>query len=234
MHKVTIFAILLFAFNGCLAKISINLDILTGSIDAGSSLTGTTVEGLKESKYSVAVSGSVENYSTSSMRLDECEIASGYVNVPMQNVASGQKEAFASHKGGNSATGTWVRCSFKVKDELVHFMYSAPYSFDLHLNTLALAVCSASSADCYNLNANKMYYGNKSFMTRHQYYRTIKEISQCGQDFCIRGTMGNNHKPTLHLKLFPTTFEKLAVAAQGKVKGRWDPKDYEKFITDYY
>ena len=152
----------------------------------------------------------------------------------MQNVASGQKEAFASHKGGNSATGTWLRCTFKIKDELVHFMYSAPYSFDFHKNTLAVAVCDGSSSDCQSMDANKMYYGTKPFMVRHEYYNIIREISQCGKDFCIRGSMGNNHKPTIHLKFFPTSFDELATAAQGKVKGRWQPDDYEKFIKDHY
>ena len=231
MHKCTSLVILLLAFHSCLAKININLDILTGTIDAGTSLTGTTVEGLKESKYSIAVSGSIENYSKHSLRLDVCEIQSGYVNVPMQNVASGQKEAFASHKGGNSATGTWLRCTFKIKDELVHFMYSAPYSFDFHKNTLAVAVCDDSSNDCQSMDANKMYYGTKSFMVRHEYYNIIREISQCGKDFCIRGNMGNSHKPEVDLALFPTTFDGLAnEAKKAAIQERWDPQDYEDFI----
>jgi len=230
----TLVVVLLLAFDGCLAKININLDILSGTIDAGSSLTGTTVEGLKESKFSVAVSGSIENYSTSTLRMEVCEIRTGYVNVPMQNVASGQKEAFASHKGGNLATGTWLRCTFRIKDEFVHFMYSAPYSFDLHGNTLAVAVCPQSSNDCQSMNAKKMYYDNKPYMVRHTYYNIIREISKCGKNFCIRGSMGTNHKPTVHLKMFPTKFDDLATAARGKVEGRWKKDDYATFIKDHY
>ncbi|XP_066911808.1 tereporin-Ca1-like [Clytia hemisphaerica] len=212
-------------------SIQINLGIIKKSIKAGTTLAHTTVKNLKEERYVVAVSGSVENYSSFTLRMEVCEIRTGYVNVPMQNVASGQKEAFASHKSGNLATGTWLRCTFKIKDDFVHFMYSAPYSFDLHGNTLAVAVCPQSSNDCQSMNAKKMYNDNKSFMIRHTYYNIIREISKCGKNFCIRGSMGTSHKPEIDLALFPTSFDDLAEAAKkSAVKERWDLKDYENFI----
>ena len=96
-------------------KFNLNLDILTGTIDTRASFTGTTFGNLKEQKYSVTLAGSIENYSKYNLKLDKCELSAGYMSVSVQNVASSRKEGFGDHKSGGSATGTWVRCSYKIK-----------------------------------------------------------------------------------------------------------------------
>lgn len=209
-----------------------NPDIISGFIDSGASLVGTTVDGLKAPVYSVSVSGSIENFSRWSLQLIECEVVSGHMNVPMNSVASGQREGFASHKVPNTAKGSWVRCTFKVNKSLMHVMYSAPYSFDLHSNTLSLAICEADKADCQDLDANTMYYGARSYMEKGTYYNKVYDTVMCNAGFCISGTMGTTHKPTVLLRVYPKDFENLTPAVKGSAPSdRWDKTDYENFIN---
>jgi len=209
-----------------------NPDIISGFIDSGASLVGTTVDGIKAAVFSVAVSGSIENYSRFSMQFIECEVASGHINVPIGSVASGLREGFASHKVPNSAKGSWVRCSFKTDQSIVHFMYSAPYSFDLHSNTLSLAVCEADDTDCQDLTANAMYYGSRPYMKRRSYYNKVYDTHICNAGFCISGTMGTTHKPTINLRVYPMDFDDLAFAVKDSAPiDRWDPVDYKNFIN---
>ena len=59
MLRVTKFILSVVFFKGYFGKFNLNLDILTGTIEAGGSLTGTTFDNLQEKKYSVAVAGSI-------------------------------------------------------------------------------------------------------------------------------------------------------------------------------
>ena len=95
------FNCLLVAIVASLCSAKINLDILTNSIGAGTTLVGTTSDNLKELGYSIAVSGSIENYVNEHLKLMKCQIERGYVNVAFRTVSSGLREGFASHKAGN-------------------------------------------------------------------------------------------------------------------------------------
>lgn len=205
--------------------------IIGASISAGASLAGTTVNALKDPTYGVTVSGSVENYAKWAMHFKTCEIKSGYMNIPMRSVAPGQKEGFAGHKTGHTATGSWIRCTFQVDNALVHFMYSAPYNFNHYSNTLAVAVCPKGSRDCKNMNAYKMYYNSRNFLARRKYYYSVKTVKICKYGFCFTGSMGTSHKPTIHLKLMPTSYDNLSDASKtSSVKERWNKADYERLV----
>ena len=215
----------------------INLDILTNSIGAGATLSGTTADNLKETSFSVAASGSIENYANDHLRLIGCDIETGEVNIPFRDVSSGLREGFASHKSGLHATGSWIGCQFKIYGDTVHLMYSVPYSHDLHKNTLAVGVCSSSDPKCKNLDATKMFYdttgkdGLNSLFSRKEYYNYVRKTHFCGPNVCVTGTMGSSHKPTIHFKIFPKSFNNLATASKDTAaKDRWNPKDYERFI----
>ncbi|XP_057291281.1 tereporin-Ca1-like [Hydractinia symbiolongicarpus] len=206
--------------------------IIGGAIVAGASLTGTTVAGLKSPSYTVSVSGSIENYSKWSIHLRQCQMASGYMNVPMRTIIPGYREGWASHKTGNTATGTYVRCTFQANNDLIHIMYSAPYSFDFHSNWLGVAICPKNNGECKSMTADKMYYRKSSFVSLKEYYRSISHLRQCRGDFCFTGIMGTSHKPEIDIRIYPRSYDNLSSAVQdSSAKDRWSKGDYDGFIN---
>lgn len=214
----------------CTAKI--NLDILTNSIGAGASLVGTTSDNLKASAYSVAVSGSIENYADQHLKLVKCNLENGYVNVPFQTVSSGLREGFASHKAPNSLYGSYLMCKYTIYGDEVRIMYSVPYSQNNHKNTLAVSACSRFDPKCNSLTINDLYSSPpNSLFERREYYTVVRKTSVCGPSVCVSGTMGTSYKPTIYIKIFPRSFSRLTKASQNTaVSARWNPSDYERFI----
>ena len=205
--------------------------IVGAAISSGASLVGTTVGALQRPDYSVSVSGSLENYSKWPLHFKGCEMASGYMNVPMRSVASGLREGFASHKTSDSATGSWIKCAFTVNNVMVHFMYSAPYSFDFHSNTLAFGVCPPHDHSCSGFTASSMYYGSSSYLARREYYYSVKTLKKCFMGICITGVMGTNHHPEIDMKVMPESYDDLCnVAKDASLKDRWNKSEYENFV----
>jgi len=212
--------------------------MLSASIRSGTSLSGTTVGDLKQSSYRVAVSGSVENYSKWALLYKGCEIAAGQMNLPLRSVAAGQREGFASHKTAHAAKGSFVKCTLLVGDKLVHFMYSAPYSFDFHANYLAVGICHKDMQSdtrgypCRDLTAKIMYYYTPSFVSIRQFYRNIHTVKYCDKDLCISGVMGTSHQPEINLKVMPQKYEDLYNEVKDdSVKDHWGKDEYEKFVN---
>ena len=208
--------------------------VIGAFITPGSSLAGTTVRALMSSSYRVAVAGSVENFSKWALVLQECEIKSGYMNVPMRSVAPGKREGFAGHKTGGTATGNWVKCSFKVANKyMVHFMYSAPFNFNFHANWLTVAVCELGvDRECPSLSAYTMYYKRRPFMRRHKYYRNVQTVKFCGDRLCVTGVMGTSHQPIIHIRVMPKYYRDLCRPSKGaSAKGLWDASDYQRFVN---
>lgn len=207
--------------------------VIGASISPGASLAGTTVGALKSSSYRVAVSGSVENLSKWALVLQGCEIKSGYMNVPMRSVAPGKREGFAGHKTAHTATGNWVKCSFKVANKyMVHFMYSAPYNFNFHSNWMTVAVCDLGvNRECPSLSAYTMYYYHRSFMRRREYYYNVKTVKICGARLCVTGVMGTSHQPTIDIKVFPRSYSDLCHASKAaSIKDHWNANAYRSFV----
>lgn len=164
--------------------------LISGAINAGATLASTIVSVLMAPGFNVAVAGSIENYSKWYLILEECELVKGYMNVPMHNVKSGYREGFASHKTGNTATGSYQRCTFKGNNNFIHIMYSAPYSFDLHKNWLGVAICPRDDNECREMTADKIYYQKANLAFIKDYYEKISPLRQCRGDFCFTGAMG--------------------------------------------
>lgn len=207
--------------------------IIGASISAGASLVGTTVGALKRSSFSVAVSGSISNYAKWGLQFQGCDVEDGHMNIPLMSVASGQREGFAGHKVGNTAKGNFIKCTFlTANNAMLHFMYSAPYSFDFHVNTLAAAICPKSSYRCRNLDALVMYYGAIPNLTRREYYNTVKPLKICNMGLCIIGGMGTSHQPEISFKVYPSDFDNLSRAVKdSSVRNQWNKADYNNFVS---
>jgi len=208
-------------------------EMIASGISAGTSLTGTTESALMAPGYSVAVSGSIENYTEWPMIFQYCKADAGKINKAMVTVQPGKKEGFASHKTAHTATGSWVYCLYKVNNKRVHIMYSAPYSFDFYSNWLALALTTSS----VGLDAEEMYDEDPSFMAKREYYDMVRPARICREGLCISGTMGTSHKTIVHINLYPRSFGNLSPSVKKSLKDK-DVKNgsrkYDKFIMDEF
>eukprot|EP00111_Clytia_hemisphaerica_P015534 TCONS_00045856-protein len=208
--------------------------LIGAGISAGASLVGTTVGALKRSDYSVAVSGSITNFAKWNMGLKQCVVESGYMNIPMRSVSSGKREGFAGHKEGNTATGNWVQCTYKILNSnvIIHLMYSAPFSFDFHYNQIAVAICHSSDSRCTNMKIGQMTNDARPYLARMDYYNTIRMLKLCKEGFCVTGVMGTSHHSEITWKVYPIIYDNLSNAVQSSAaKTRWDKADYDHFVV---
>ena len=105
-----------------------------------------------------------------------------------------------------------VRYSLLVhKDTMFHFMYSAPYDFNLNYNYLAVAACPRSRSECRGLTADHMYYNEYSFLRRKPFYNPEKldPIGLCVGDKCVVGYMSENHHPLVYILTLPKKYSDL-------------------------
>jgi len=208
--------------------------IIAGGITAGASILGIGIKRLMSTGYSVAVAGSIENYSKVAMIFEECEVKNGKMNKPMVTVHPGEKEGFASHKSSWSFHGSWVYCTYRVSDRRVHIMYDAPYTFHYSCyNTLALAITMPH----VTLSASDMFEKRYSFMAKRQYYYSIAPTKICDDTFCITGTMGYSHKPEIKIKLYPRHFYHLSHSCKDIMRQAWHKnagRQYSKFIKNVF
>lgn len=206
------------------------------AVSAGTSLAGTTVGALANKAYSIAVSGSVENYSKFDLTKVKCTNKAGYINKALPTIHAGLKEGFASHQGG-AGTGSWVHCSMVASgspNTMVHIMYIAPNNFDLYSNKLALGICSRKLSECRNLNAYKMYYENYKFMTRGEFYYSSNDMVFCHKELCMVGKMGTSHQPEIKINVYAKKFTDAFEKIQHKFKSNNKTSgDYDKFINSF-
>ncbi|XP_057308143.1 tereporin-Ca1-like [Hydractinia symbiolongicarpus] len=208
-------------------------ELIGAALSNGATLASASVSSLLAEDYSIAVAGSIENYSKWFLKLEECELVRGQMNVPMHHVRSGYREGFASHKTGHTATGSYQRCTFKGHNNFIHIMYSAPYSFDLHKNWLGVAICPTDDNECREMTADKMYYQKSTFASIKEYYENANPLMQCRGDFCFTGVMGTNHKPKIDIKIYPKSYDNLSTNVKSSApKDKWTQDDYKKFIDD--
>lgn len=171
------------------------------AITSGASLASTTVSGLLNTNIRVAVAGSIENFSKYTMIMIEQQYLRGSGHKPMVNIHPGKKEGWSSQKTAHTATGSSVFGIYRVNGIYVNIYYDAPYSFDLHANTLALAITR------YPMNAYRMAHSPRSFyLAREKYYKRMKPTEICRLGFCLKGTMGQTHHPVIHIQLYPKSW----------------------------
>lgn len=206
---------------------------MKNALDKGDSLKGKTVKGLQTGKYKVEASGAVLNFMKRPLHVQAVEAASGVINHPLPDVRSGIVEGFASRKSSDSATGTWVRYSLLSDNNMmVHFMYSAPYDFNLHKNWLSVAVCSRRSSSCRSLDARKMYYNKYGFLRRKVFSKDINPVGVCYIDRCLIGWMMSNHLPTMYLLLVPKSYYDLSEETRKRLP-KMSVEDYAQVIKPF-
>ena len=143
----------------------------------------------------------------------ECKTVEGVMNVPMRTVYSGQKEGFASHKKASLSEGVKVQCKYHLqgqKEKYIHIMYHMYPDLSTGSNSLALSVCdNTKNRRCRFLTANQMEYNEYEYVSQNCYGDVIKDTVICDEDLCVVGSMGNDHKTEISIKVYPANYDDL-------------------------
>lgn len=130
-------------------------------------------------------------------------IHGGVVETQARHVQPGTKEMMVMRKTYHTATGSYGTVSWDVNGREVLVMWSAPFNFNHHSNWLAVGVAADGT---HNGNTfNDMYYENKSYFVRDEYYYHTRDVTKCDSTICIRGSMGTSHHPEIHIVVYPVS-----------------------------
>jgi len=206
---------------------------LLSTLKIGESMGGGSSEDLQPDNYRVAVGGVVENYTKWPLLLIGREVKSGKVTLPIGNVFSGFMEGFSSRKTSYTATGSWVRYSFQLDDDiLAHVMYCAPFNFDFFKNKMAVAVCGADDVEkaCRQMDAKTMYYDNDSpYVDRGNFEEEGERVVKCWDNVCMVGEMQGDHRPTVRVRVYPKYYHDLPYDVRSK--GVVSEDSYKEFAS---
>lgn len=212
-----------------LAELAFVASVVDAAVSISTSIGEATVAALMDQSWSISVGGQIENYSKFDLVKANCYNQEGYINKPLRQIASGNKEGWASHQSSKNE-GNFVHCKMRVSGTevlrnevgetptegiMIHFMYSAPNSFVIYRNKLTVAVCSENDAECRSLDHEKMYNipeGLTQYMKDHsrtrEYYHESKDIFVCPtikgirSPVCVVGNMGSSHQPIINLNVY--------------------------------
>ena len=168
----------------------------------------------KDLDYSVRVQIEVDNVSKWTLTNPKVYTHGGVISSKPQAVAPNHKEYMIARKTGHTATGSYGTVAWDVEDRLTLVMWSEPYNFNHHVNTLAIAIVKPheyTSDTCDDL-----YYDKTSFtpMAKAEYYHSHRTLFVCDDVICIRGIMDTSHKPTVNIIVGPASEENFASSAQ--------------------
>lgn len=209
------------------------------AIKAGESLSGTSLDALRDTKSDISVVGEVDNPSKWMLRLVICDMMGGKMNNPMFSVSPAQKEAFASHDSGGSLDkdGTSAMCTFRLNNRsiYIHIAYNIPQDglVTTNANVLAFAVCHKNETECVNIKGAELLEKNLAYLKRRVYKDTVSTMVLCREGICLTGTMGTSKKSKLKIKVYPEQFENLEKSVRDRViKGGASSADYQEFIEE--
>jgi len=153
--------------------------------------------------YRVGVTLQIDNYSKWPLTLPIFYENSGYVISPPIAVQPGTKEMMVMRKTGYIAAGSYGTVSWDVNGKMrLAVMWSAPFNFDFHSNTLAVGIIGAD--DHYTSSLADTMYNDKGTFTRQEYdYDGTKAIKYCNSEICVHGSMGTSHHPHISISVFP-------------------------------
>lgn len=210
---------------------------LTLSMERGATLKGKSIADLQDRNFFVRASGGFHNLLKWPLHLAPKgeETHSGVINCPIPTtVKAGYVEGFASRKSDRAPTGTMVRHSWIVDDDImIHFMYSAPFAFTyFNKNFLAVAACLESDQQCRSLEAYDMCNNEFQFLKRKIFYDPEVDLKDpvgvCVDEVCVMGWMTTSHHPIVRVFAFPKNYYDLDFGVREKSGVSLD--DYQWFV----
>nr|UMA83632.1 venom-related protein conoporin [Conus judaeus] len=186
--------------------------IASSVITAGTSLAGTTLQGLADPNFSVTCTIQVENWTRYPLIAPRLRIANdGAATTSPVAILPGKREAFAVRKASNVRKGVYGTVSWELLGARRRFviMWSAPYSFNKYSNWMGLGMTREGLMDVAPDNTwfNQMYYGSSSgnlnFKRKEFYYNTDPFIYS-NEKFEAEGDMTNGHHAQVRVIIRPT------------------------------
>ena len=188
------------------------------AISAGTSLVGTTLNGLMNDGYKVTCGIEIENWTRFPLTDAVVRVGAGAISVPPIAVLPGKKEAMVARKTSDTATGTYGTVSWLIETNprrRVVVMWSAPYDFNAHSNWMAVGLTSHNMTQHAPGNQwfDQMYFHDDSNVLRFErkeYWDNISPVNIMDDRFRAVGNMGSSHKAQVKVILRPLKEDDLA------------------------
>ena len=163
------------------------------------------------------------------------EVVSGVATVPLRTVSSGTIEGFAGRKSEGTTTGSWIRCTMSLDEDILsHFMVSALFDFNTYSNWLSVALCPLKESVCRTLDGGKMYHNDYDFLRRREYYYVRLPVKICYDDICMIGIMDLDHTPIVHIGIYPRSYHDIDYTMRQKIGGKLTVQMYNAFIETVF
>nr|UMA83983.1 venom-related protein conoporin [Conus judaeus] len=198
--------------------------IASSVITAGTSLAGTTLQGLADPNFSVTCTIQVENWTRYALMYPTVlTLGSPAVSSAPTAILPTKKEAFATHKPRSTATGVSGTVSWELQGAERRFvlMWAAPYNFNHYSNWMGVGMTRLGLVDVAPGDTwfNQMYHhGDSEDLTfkRGRFYYDLKPVIYRNEEFEIVGIMTNIHRAEIKVIIRPTidNLEGLALPIQ--------------------
>ncbi|XP_045199084.2 tereporin-Ca1-like [Mercenaria mercenaria] len=199
------------------------------AVSAGTSVAGTTMSALMSDGYAVTCGIEVENWTKYAFTIPIAHVKGGTLSVPPIAILPAKREVMISHKASGTATGVYGTVSWLIESpgashqRRLVVMWSAPYDFNLHSNTLAVGL--TSPGDITHPSGptwfDKMYYDEQIATLKYikkEFIRDFSPIIYEDTDYQVVATMGSSHKAQVKIHIRPKNFDDLAANIKSQIQ----------------
>jgi len=184
-------------------------NVVAGGISFGNSVSNAA-RAFTTGDYTVVFELTVENYTNQHLATHQNKVHSGSISAAPVPVNPGMKEGLAGHKSDFTATGCVGTVSWKIGNtgKILVVMYSIPYSHDFHSNWCGAGIFDEQDTSGFY---EKMYHGNEDGFKRKDFWNNLDPLEYSGDStFAVRAAMGNSHKSSIEVQLYPKQRSMLA------------------------
>ncbi|XP_060596453.1 tereporin-Ts1-like, partial [Ruditapes philippinarum] len=186
------------------ATISAINSAAAAAVSAGTSVAGTTMSALMADGYAVTCGIEIENWTKYVLAFPIAHVKGGTLSSPPVTILPAKKEVMISHKASGTATGVYGTASWLIESTAVSqqrrlvVMWSAPYDFNIHSNTLAVGITTPgqTSHPVGPTWFDKMYYDEKVAILpyiKKEFVRDFSPIIFEDAEYQEVPTMGSSH-----------------------------------------
>ena len=211
------------------ATISAITSAAAAAVSAGTSVAGTTMSALMADGYAVTCGIEIENWTKYVFGIPIAHVKGGTLSSPPVPILPAKKEVMISHKASGTATGVYGTASWLIESTVASqqrrlvVMWSAPYDFNLHSNTLAVGITTPGQTT-HPVGPtwfDKMYYDEKVDVLpylKKEFLRDFSPIMFEDDEYQVVATMGSSHKAQVKIYVRPKKFEDLAANIKSQIQ----------------
>lgn len=168
---------------------------------SGASLAAGVAQAAADSNYRVLVMLEIVNLSKWPLTSPNTYTDMGVIKLQPRTVRAGYKEMMVMRKANLSLLGSAGSVSWMVNNKEVVVMWFAPFGFNCYPNKLAVGIAPQGTHGRGTFD--EMREGQETYFERRGYDDNIGDVVKCDDSICIRGSMGNTHRPEVLITVYP-------------------------------